>query len=495
MARSPLTLAAAATAAVPGVEIVEVTALTAGGGDRNDAAVATLSDGSRIVIRVPQDDAVDADLATEALALRALTEGVRSLLAFTVPEFLGAAPIGRGRLFVTTFIPGYLVDAPHIPSGRGVAESLGRSLAAVHALPTTIVRGAGLPVRSAVDVRADARRVMDQSAATGRVPVRLMVRWREVIDDDAMWQFEPTVTLGGAGADAFVFEDEAGEPHVNGIIDWHGLQVTDPAVDLQFLPNAPEAADTIFEAYAAAGHRAPDEMLRTRARLHSELEFARWLLHGRDTHRDDIMDDAAGMLDALAEDVRHNDLAPRTASTDVDDALAALESTPHPTTSADTSMQTDAYDPEELGFFDDEAEHRRLAASLDTQAYSPADLAADPQSDSGPDTQRIEPLMMSELDPHATQPIDAATLAAETGGQPADERPGVDRIDPDFLAGLQTLHDTGDLSAIAGVSSGMSDETDEDSFAPGQTQPIDPTLFADGDERPDGGRRTWMHDD
>lgn len=482
MARSPLTLAAAATAAVPGVEIIEVTGLTTDEGGRNDSAMATLADGRRIVIRHPQDDVADAELAAEALALRALSDGVRALLSFQVPEFLGAAPLGGGRLFVTTFIPGYLVDAPHIPGGRGVATSLGASLAAVHALPTAVVRGAGLPSRTAAEVRADARRVMDESSATGRVPVRLMVRWREVLDDDAMWQFEPTVTLGGVSAAGFVYQDKSGEPAVNGIIDWHGLQVSDPAIDLQFLQSAPEASDTVYAAYTDATNRAADDLLPTRARLHSELEFAKWLLHGRDAHREDIMDDAARMLDELAEDVRHDDLHRRVGGRGVDDAIAALDVVPDTAglVAVDTSMQTDTYDPDDLRFYaEDEA--RRIAASFDTAAVEGSPVIASDAS-TGPDTQRIDPLVLAETDPNATQPISPSV--------PAD-RPGVDRIDPDFLAGLQKLHDTGDLTSIASVQSGLGSEAGDDADA---TRPIEP-LFGD-ENGPDGASRsTGMHDD
>ena len=73
MARSPFTLVAAVTAAVPGAEVTGARALTADGDGRFDSAVATLADGSELVIRVASDDAAALELAEEALALRALT--------------------------------------------------------------------------------------------------------------------------------------------------------------------------------------------------------------------------------------------------------------------------------------------------------------------------------------------------------------------------------------------------------------------------------------
>ncbi|MFK4789919.1 phosphotransferase [Microbacterium sp. ZW T5_56] len=420
MARSPLTLAAAATAAVPGVEIVGTTALSAHGEGRNESAVITLTDGARAVVRLPRDEAVDVELASEALALRALTDGVRALLGFEAPRFLGVGPLDGRRVFVTSYLPGYQVDAEEIPPGRGVAASIGETLAAVHALPASFVRNAGLPHRTAEQVRQDARRVLDESSATGRVPVRLMVRWRDVLDDDTMWQFEPAVTLGGTAASAFVYEDRDGVPTVSGVIDWHALQVTDPAVDLQFLMYAPDAIDSVYQSYIAASHRAPDEMILARARLHSELDVARWLLHGRDIREANVVDDAATMLDTLAEDVRDDDLRPRTAKADIDDALAALRTVPQTTPhGVDTSMHTDTYDPTDLAFLG--------ANATETAALSGGFFADDPNATQALDPsyynderRRVEAVEI-DADPNATQALDPSYYD--------DERVRVNRVE------------------------------------------------------------------
>lgn len=401
MARSPLMLAASVTAAVPEAEVISAAHLTASGDGRNESAVATLRDGRAVVVRVPRDAEADAELATEAMALQALSDGVRSLLPFTAPQFLGTAPLGDSRAFITTFIPGYLIDAEHIPAGRGAAQSLGEALAAVHALPTSVVRSAGLQEGTVESIRDDVRRVVEDAAATGLVPVRLMVRWRDAVDDDALWRFEPGVTLGGISAGAFVYDERNDAPTVVGIVHWHGMQVNDPAIDLQFLLTAPEGADSVYDAYVASMHRAPDEGLRVRSRLHSELEFARWLLHGKQQHRDDIVEDAAALLDTLAEDVRDFDLRQAPTGASMDDAMAALRSVP--TTAAvhvDTSMQTDTFDPEDLAYVTtssgdteaidaelfaagDEAAHRRAMAENDTAAIDEGFFAPDADEATG----------------------------------------------------------------------------------------------------------------
>lgn len=358
MARSPFTLVAAVTAALPGAEVTGARALSAGGDGRFDSAIATLRDGRELVIRVAEDDEAAVELAEESLALRALTTGAREMLPFAAPAYIGETRIGDARALVTDLLSGFQIDAPDVPAGRGAAWSMGEATAAVHTLPTSVVRGAGLTVRDAAGVRDELWQVIDRAAATGRVPARLTVRWREAVEDDDLWRFETTVTLGGVESNSFLFEDdpEAG-PRVIGMIGWKGLAVGDPAVDLAWFSSAPDAADDVHAAYVRASDRGTDDALRVRARLHAELEFARWLLHGESLHREDITDDAAALLESLAEGVRQDLSVPTAGGSDVETAMDALDRMPvSDAAPVDTGMQTDAYRPEELWVEADEAD-------------------------------------------------------------------------------------------------------------------------------------------
>jgi hypothetical protein len=376
MARSPFTLAAAVTAALPGAEVTGARPLSADGDARFDSAVASLADGRELAIRVADDDDAARELSAESLALRALTPGARAMLPFRAPEYVGETRVGDGQALVTELLPGFQIDAAHVPAGRGAAESMGTSIAAIHGLPTSVVRGAGLPSRSAEETRADIGRLVDEAAATGRVPARLTVRWREAVADDDLWRFESTVTLNGVQATSFLFEDDDERgPHVVGLVGWHGLCVGDPAIDLAWLSAAPEAAADVHAAYARALDRAPDQALEVRARLLAELEFARWLVHGDSMRRPDIVDDAAALLEALAEGLRNDDLAvvaDRTAG--VDSALDALDRVPvEPSAGGDTSMQTDAYSPDDLWTAEQDATGDRTA-DADATAERRADM-------------------------------------------------------------------------------------------------------------------------
>lgn len=402
MARSPLTLAAAVTAAVPDAEVVGARRLTAGGGGRFDSAVATLADGRELVVRVASEESVDQELAAEVVALRALTAGVREMLPFDAPEFIGAAGLVSGRAVVTTFVPGYLIDAVELPPGEGAATSVGRALAALHALPPSVVRSAGLRERTPEQSRAEVRRVVEAASHSGRLPVRLTVRWRDALEDDRLWAFEPAVCLGGTQATSFLFvDDERGAPSVSGVLDWHGLSIDDPAVDLRWVASAPDAAKDIFRAYGEAAHRAPDAAVRVRARLHAELEFARWLVHGLETHRSDVVDDAAALLESLAEGVKDDVLLAdidEDGRTDIDDALTVLANVPQRSESpaVDTSMQTDAFDPDELALgpdasWSDEKRARAAAAAHETQPISRTDLFAAADAAAAPIDEQDQP--------------------------------------------------------------------------------------------------------
>ncbi|WP_309127982.1 phosphotransferase [Microbacterium sp.] len=385
MARSSFTLAAAVTAALPGAEVVGARALTSDGDGRFDSAVATLADGREVAIRATDDDAAARELAEEALALRALTAGAREMLPFRAPTYLGETRVGQAPALVTELLPGFQVDAADIPAGRGAATSIGSAVAALHSLPTSVVRSAGLTVRDAAEVRRDIEGLVDRAAATGRVPARLTVRWREAAADDELWRFETAVTLGGMQANSFLFEDDPDDgPQVIGVLGWRGLSVGDPAEDLGWLSGAPDAAKDVYAAYAGTSSRATDDALRVRARLHAELEFARWLVHGAEMRRPDIVDDAAALLDSLAEGLRSDDLRVTAAYTGgVDSALDVLERVPDTAaTAVDTSMQTDAYRASDL-WPDDDDEQTAGTPAAPAESGSDERTHPAPAGDSG----------------------------------------------------------------------------------------------------------------
>lgn len=375
MPRSPLTLAASVTAALPDAVVVGAGRLGSADAAGVAAALVDLADGRRVVVRVAADDEAGRAVRAEARVLATLSAGVRSLLPFALPTVLGEAPLADGLAIVTDYQPGYRVDAADLPPGAGFTGLVGRAISAVHDLPVTVIRAEGYPVRSASQVRADAARIVDRADATGVLSAPLRDRWRTLLEDDAAWRYESTVVLDGLEVSSLVFDDDAdGVPEVVAVLGWQGLSVGDPAVDLRWLGSAPDAVDGVHAGYVDASHRGADPALIARARLFAELEFAKWLLHGIEQGDDAVVADATALLSSLTEATAGTDLV-RTVGGDVDDAIALLARVPDTTSAAgDTSMQTDAYDPVELGAYlaEDRAESSPDSAAIPTL---PVDLS------------------------------------------------------------------------------------------------------------------------
>ncbi|WP_072313876.1 phosphotransferase [Agrococcus sp. Marseille-P2731] len=295
MSSNPFTLAALATTAVPGLDVVGAT--EDGSDEHRSVVAARLADGSTVQVILPRSvTALRSEQAHER-ALAALTLATRSRLPFEVPTVLGTTDAGKSSLSVLTRLGGTVMRLTDVsPAKPGLAESVGRAIAALHELPTSVASDAGLPHESAQALRARLLDTFDRAAATGSVPTPLLERWEAALGDDQLWQFKPALVHGDLQAPAFRIEDA----EVVGIDGWHALAVGDPARDLAFLLGSSEfgSVDAAFDAHAAA-RGIGDRQVRQRAMLHAELDIARWLLHGADRGDAAIVEDAKGMLAGL----------------------------------------------------------------------------------------------------------------------------------------------------------------------------------------------------
>jgi len=311
MARSHLTLAALATSAVPGLDVAAASPFGAGAGSDFDAAGLTGRDGRHWIVRAPRNARAEAEQSADLVALRSLSAGVRTRLPFAVSTFAGQAPLGSTRAIVYEFVYGNKVPLHSITSGQdSLAASVGTAIAAIHSLPTSFVADAGLPVLTAGECLRASVTVLDRAAATGLVPAVLTGRWERAAEDAKLWQFQPTVTNGSLSADSFLSADGV----VTGVLGWQDLRVSDPARDLQWLLANTPVAETALDAYARV-RGAGDRHVKQRATFYAELEVAKWLLHGTEQRSTEIVDDAVGMLTALADSVRSDVMNPIGAQT------------------------------------------------------------------------------------------------------------------------------------------------------------------------------------
>lgn len=301
MARSHLTLAALATAAVPGFEPTGSMPVTTGSHGEFDTALVSQRGAETYLVRVPTSIASQNDLINQVVALNAMTQGVRSRLIFEVPTVIGRAPIAKTFGAVFNYLPGNVISLKDFDGNLSLAILVGRATGSIHQLPTGFVGEAGLPVFSAAETQRQTAELVDRGRVSGLLPAVLLQRWSEAVSDDSLWQFEPTVIHGALSVDRFVI----GEDSVSAVLGWGSLRVGDPAWDLHWLVSLDAQSESqAFDSYADVRQSAVDPMLHERAVLYSELELVRWLVHGLELNRQDIVDDAVAMLDRLVDSVR-----------------------------------------------------------------------------------------------------------------------------------------------------------------------------------------------
>ena len=301
MARSHFTLAALATAAVADFDAVGARPFTTGLHGDFFAAVVQDEAGRQLIVRVPNSAEAEAQLSSEKYSLETMTPGIRSRLPFDVPELVGRATWNKTFGLVFDFLPGAPLSVGEINANAELASSIGSGLAALHSLPTNFVADAGLPFFSALEIQRQTRELVDRARESKMLPAFLASRWQEAVNDDTLWMFETTVIHGSLGADSLL----SGEDSLGGILGWAALRVGDPAWDLHWLINSSlESQEAAFAAYTAARASLADPKLRQRATLYSELELARWLMHGIAQKDTAIVEDAVDMLDRLVDAVR-----------------------------------------------------------------------------------------------------------------------------------------------------------------------------------------------
>lgn len=296
-----LALAALATSAVPGLDVVATRPPQLTTSDFQSTGVLD-GNGRAWVVRAPLTDAAGAALEAEAALLARLAEEVSAgRLPFTVPQPAGFANLSEGgRAMVHRALVGRELVLDELDSGT-LAVDLGRAIAAIHELDVAIVANLGLPVYDAEAFRKRRLAEVDEASRTGHVPAALINRWERALEDVRLWTFEPVVVHGDLAPEHVLVNN--GE--VSAMHSFTAAHAADPAEDLAWLQaSAPEEAlPIIAEAYTAARSSEDDPALMDRALLASELALARWLLHGVRTENATITDDATAMLRTLEEDV------------------------------------------------------------------------------------------------------------------------------------------------------------------------------------------------
>ena len=280
MTRTPLALAALASAAVPGLDPATVKGAAQRPGHQFEVAFIEDTQHRRWVVRAPMTVAAGAqmDIAVSLLGL------LSRRLPFSVPMPKGFVALNEGgRAVVYPFIAGRPLNFAHLPGGPGIAAELGRALAALHNLDLALCEEAGLTSYDPDAYRTRRLADLDRAAATGHVPTELLSRWERSLEEVSLWRFAPTPTHGDLTGDevlAVFDDDDATSGRVRGLTGWENAKVADPADDFATLVTqaSPLAFDSVLEAYAHARVDRPDKYLERRARLAGELKLVSELL-------------------------------------------------------------------------------------------------------------------------------------------------------------------------------------------------------------------------
>mgnify|MGYP002652465632 CR=1 FL=1 len=249
--RGPLTLAALASAAVPGLDPTSVEGVVGTGPARPyDVAFVQDHEHRRWVIRCPRTPAASAGLEQSAALLALLSRR----LTMPVPAVKGWVPLPEGgRGAVSAYLTGRRVELASIAPGSALASGLGRALAQLHNLDRRIFEEAGVPVYEAEAYRTRRLAELDRAAAMGRVPTGLLTRWERTLEDLSLWRFTTTPTHGAiAGGTVLATPDDGEEPEIKGFLGWESAQVADPAERIKAIYACTQGAKEMAKALTGA---------------------------------------------------------------------------------------------------------------------------------------------------------------------------------------------------------------------------------------------------
>lgn len=301
MSHHTLMLAAQATAAVGGLELVKTIPHTHPG---FSAALAWDSAGSAWLIELPETDETESLHRDRIQAARAIGEGLRTRLPFRVPRVAGTTVVQGRTLAVWEWLPGGRIRGATPPPAT--AADIGKTLAALHDNPASTLYDQGRPVAQATESMREATQIVDRAAQTTLLPKALLRRWEAAYEDHTLWQFEPTIIHGSLHVGAFLLEKDS----VVAITGWRGVAVSDPAKDLAWMshPDVRSAMEPARTAYLNARSSA-DARLVQRARFWAELDVASHLLYGIRVRSEEIVDRATDRInelhDRISGDLEH----------------------------------------------------------------------------------------------------------------------------------------------------------------------------------------------
>ncbi|GAA4474393.1 phosphotransferase [Enteractinococcus fodinae] len=304
MKRTVMELAALASAAMPGLDIVEAAAFP---DDPRafDSAIVTDADNNHWRVRSPRNSQAAFRLETEIQVLSGFTPAIRAHLPFRVPSVAGAVQLDSLRTFIYHQMPGKPVDLDTLTRAEDqTIDDIGRIIAAIHKLPSAVVETADLPAYGAEQSRARLLSELDQMALTGKVPSALLRRWENAFEERPMWTFTPRVVHGDFDEASLLIDRN----RAVGVTAWTDLHIGDPARDFMWLASTEslefrEAVLSAYHRHMAVPSDHVDLHIMRRAALAAEFSLAKYLMSGIHASDDEVITEAESMLSELAADI------------------------------------------------------------------------------------------------------------------------------------------------------------------------------------------------
>lgn len=418
MKRTAMELAALASAAMPGLDIVEATAFP---DDPRafDSAIVTDDDNNHWRVRSPRNSQAAFRLETEIQVLSGFTPAIRAHLPFRVPSVAGAVQLDSLRTFIYHQMPGKPVDLEALTQATDqTIDDIGRIIAAIHKLPSAVVETADLPAYGAEQSRARLLSELDQMALTGKVPSSLLRRWENAFEERPMWTFTPRVVHGDFDETSLLVDRD----RAVGVTAWTDLHIGDPAQDFMWLASTDslefrEAVLSAYHRHMAVPADHVDLHIMRRAALAAEFSLAKYLMSGVHASNDEVVAEAEDMLSELAadidrtggQDIGQHFWEPSAETATDDDVVIASdeEHVPQPVATTEVSTPADDVPPSET------------SQASQTVAPSPAeepadDLGQDEQAEADEQAETQDQLASGATsDDHVDQPIEEPAAAFE----------------------------------------------------------------------------------
>ncbi len=372
--KTPLELAALATAAVPGLsvaglrepqfadEVLSVTGII-------DSA------GNKWTVTCPHSSVGGLDLDAQSGVLTRLAKAKDAKkIPFEVPRIHGTTLTPEGdRVIVHQDLGGHPMSDDDFDNPNLLPASLGKALAALHNLPPVIYTGINLPAYSVSECRERHLAMLDEVASQVLIPANLWNRWEAALEDLSLWRF-PAAPIHGDIQGNSVIVDAGIVRAMTGFTSAH---VGDPAQDIAWV--LASASDAFLERFRAAYSQertVADLQLFTRAQLLSELAIVRWLVHGLHAEDRSIISDARHMLSELSTDLGDAQIVerPHAHAAQTQDSQASDSGTTAPSAPSSSASSASVPSPS-VSSASDSASSSRRAPAFSTSSFAGAELA------------------------------------------------------------------------------------------------------------------------